>query len=290
MMIRSFLLSLLCSFGVVCGAGETQLTLSLDEADPSDPLWVALNASPGFGSTVVETGDGHRVFLAFQADVVLRIEQGDVRTLRVYRDFRWSAGDPGSVAADPGEESLLVDLSGLEGVDRIRAVRWFSSSGKPQVYLPTFYAVTGEGTLVERGRYGMPGYRPRIYQILPRLFGNENQTRKVNGTLAENASGKFSDLSEAVLEQFREDGFTHLWLTGVLQQATSTDYADIGQPADDPDLLKGIAGSPYAIKDYFDVSPDYADDPARRLEEFRALTERMHDDAARAKALLDRRQ
>jgi glycosidase len=69
----------------------------------------------------------------------------------------------------------------------------------------------------------------------------------------------------------RKDGFTHIWLTGLIQQATSTDYSEAGQAADDPDLLKGIAGCPYAIRDYFDVSLDYADNPSRRLEEFRAL-------------------
>ena len=111
--------------------------------------------------------------------------------------------------------------------------------------------------------------------MLPRLFGNENNTRKTNGTLAENGTGKFSDLSTPVLEGFRSDGFTHIWLTGIIQQATATDYSQQGQPSDDPDLLKGIAGSPYAIRDYFDVCPDYADNPARRMEEFTALASRM---------------
>jgi hypothetical protein len=80
-------------------------------------------------------------------------------------------------------------------------------------------------------------------------------------------------------------GFTHIWVTGVLQQATATDYADIGEPADDPDLLKGVAGSPYAIRDYFDVSPDYADDPAKRREEFKAMIDRIH--AKGMKVLID---
>ena len=83
----------------------------------------------------------------------------------------------------------------------------------------------------------------------------------------------------------RKLGFSHVWLTGVLQQATGTDYSDIGQPVDDPDLLKGIAGSPYAIKDYFDVCPDYAVDPKKRLAEFKALLERLHEH--QLKALID---
>ena len=80
-------------------------------------------------------------------------------------------------------------------------------------------------------------------------------------------------------------GFTHIWLTGVLQQATATDYSEFGQPADDTDLLKGLAGSPYAIKDYFDVCPDYAQEPANRLKEFRHLLDRLH--AHDLKAIID---
>jgi len=126
----------------------------------------------------------------------------------------------------------------------------------------------------------------KINKIHKRIvFGNENETRKVNGTLSENGSGKFNDLSKSVLAGLRADGYTHVWLTGVIQQATSTDYSAVGQAADDPDLLKGIAGSPYAIRDYFDVSPDYAEDPAKRLEEFQALCERMK--ASGLKVLID---
>ena len=106
--------------------------------------------------------------------------------------------------------------------------------------------------------------RPVIYQLFVRHFGNTNETRKPNGTLAENGVGKFADINAAALDSLRDLGITHVWLTGVLQQATRTDYTAIGQPADDPDICKGRAGSPYAIKDCFDVCPDYALDPARR--------------------------
>ncbi len=118
--------------------------------------------------------------------------------------------------------------------------------------------------------------RVRIYQLLPRLFGNTNETRKPNGTLAENGCGKFADINDAALSSLREMSVTHVWLTGVLQQATATDYSAIGEPADDADLLKGLAGSPYAVKDCFDVCPDYATHPAQRLAEFKALLERIH--------------
>lgn len=118
--------------------------------------------------------------------------------------------------------------------------------------------------------------RPRIYQLFLRQFSNVNETRKPNGTLAENGVGKFNDLNERALRSLRDFGVTHLWLMGVPRQATATDYSAIGLPADDPDLLKGLAGSPFAIRDSFDVCPDYAVNPAQRLDEFRALLERIH--------------
>ena len=116
--------------------------------------------------------------------------------------------------------------------------------------------------------------RPVIYQMLPRLFGCTVETRRTNGTIEVNGCGKFNDINDAALASLREMGFSHLWLTGVLEQASGTAWPD--RPADVPDILKGIAGSPYAIKDYFDVCPDYAENPAERLAEFKALVGRCH--------------
>lgn len=117
--------------------------------------------------------------------------------------------------------------------------------------------------------------RPVIYQLLLRLFGNKVETRRTNGTLEENGCGKFADINDAALDSLKQMGFTYLWLTGALEQASGTSYP--GRPADAPDILKGLAGSPYAIRDYFNVCPDYALDPARRLDEFKELLDRCHD-------------
>lgn len=114
--------------------------------------------------------------------------------------------------------------------------------------------------------------RPVIYQLLVRTFGNTNETRKTNGTLEENGCGKFAHITPVALASIKEMGFTHVWLTGVLEQASGTKWPRI--PADDPDILKGVAGSPYAIRDYFDVSPDYAVEPAKRMDEFKSLLAR----------------
>lgn len=121
-----------------------------------------------------------------------------------------------------------------------------------------------------------PASRPVIYQLFVRQFSNVNETRKPNGTLAENGVGRFADLNDRALRALRDLGITHVWLLGIPRQATATDYAAHGLPADDPDLLKGVAGSPFAIRDCFDVCPDYARDPAQRLGEFRALVDRLH--------------
>jgi glycosidase len=114
--------------------------------------------------------------------------------------------------------------------------------------------------------------RPVIYQLLVRTFGNINETRKPGGTMAENGCGKFAHITNTALESIAAMGFTHIWLTGVLEQASGTAYPN--RPADDADILKGVAGSPYAIKDYFDVCPDYAMDPEKRMDEFKSLLER----------------
>jgi len=115
-----------------------------------------------------------------------------------------------------------------------------------------------------------------VYQVFTRLFGNTSTTNKPWGSLEENGVGKFEDFSDQALEGIKELGITHVWYTGVLHHAMVTDYSDIGIPGDDPDVVKGRAGSPYSVKDYYNVNPDLAVDPTRRLEEFEALIERTH--------------
>ncbi len=131
----------------------------------------------------------------------------------------------------------------------------------------------------------VPAIKPVIYQLIVRYFGNTNTTNQRDGTLAVNGCGRFTDISAAALARIRDLGVTHVWLTGCLRQATLTDYAAEGLPADDPDVVKGIAGSLYAVRDYFDVCPDYATNPASRMAEFEALVGRVH--AAGMKVLLD---
>ncbi len=116
--------------------------------------------------------------------------------------------------------------------------------------------------------------RPVVYQLMVRTFGNANETRKAGGSMAENGCGKFNGINEAALVSLKEMGFTHLWLTGVMEQASATAHPN--RPGDDPDILKGLAGSPYAIKDYFDVCPDYAEVPVDRIYEFKLLLDRAH--------------
>ena len=115
-----------------------------------------------------------------------------------------------------------------------------------------------------------------IYQLLPRLFGNRNSRCVHNGTIEENGVGKFADIDLAALTAIKRLRVTHIWLTGILEHASTTDYSQYGIPLADPSLVKGRAGSPYAISDYYDVSPDLAIDVPRRLNEFKSLVERCH--------------
>lgn len=118
--------------------------------------------------------------------------------------------------------------------------------------------------------------KPVIYQMFTRLFGNTNTTNKPWGTIEENGVGKFNDINDAALEGIKELGATHVWYTGVLHHAVIRDYTAYGISNDDPDVVKGRAGSPYAVKDYYSVDPDMATDPARRMQEFQALIARTH--------------
>lgn len=115
-----------------------------------------------------------------------------------------------------------------------------------------------------------------IYQVFTRLFGNRNTTNKEWGTVEENGVGKFGDFTDEALKGIREFGTTHIWYTGVPHHAVIRDYTAYGISNDDPDVVKGRAGSPYAVKDYYNVNPDLAVDPAKRLEEFKALVQRTH--------------
>ena len=115
-----------------------------------------------------------------------------------------------------------------------------------------------------------------IYQVFTRLYGNQKTGNQPWGTIDDNGVGKFADFNDAALASIRQFGTTHLWFTGVPRHASIGDYSRYGIPADDPDVVKGRAGSPYAITDYYDVDPDLATDPARRIDEFKALIERTH--------------
>ena len=115
-----------------------------------------------------------------------------------------------------------------------------------------------------------------IYQIFTRLYGNRNTTRKENGTIAENGCGKMNDFTPTTLKKIREMGVSHIWYTGVIRHATQTDYSAYGIPKNHPAVVKGKAGSPYAIADYYDIDPDIAVDVNKRMKEFEALVERTH--------------
>ncbi len=116
-----------------------------------------------------------------------------------------------------------------------------------------------------------------VYQMMTRLFGNKVANNQKYGTKEENGVGKFNDINDAALQSLRALGVTHVWYTGVLEHAIMADYTHLGIPLDDADVIKGRAGSPYAIKDYYDVNPDLAEDPASRLQEFEALVQRTHE-------------
>ncbi|MBO8452347.1 MAG: alpha-amylase [Bacteroidetes bacterium] len=125
--------------------------------------------------------------------------------------------------------------------------------------------------------------KPIIYQVLPRLWGNCNTANIKNGTLDQNGTGRFSDIDSASLDYFRWLGCSHIWYTGVIRHATRE--SSHGCISSNPQFVKGNAGSPYAIVDYYDVNPYLAEDPDNRMAEFESLLKRTHD--AGLKAIID---
>jgi len=124
-----------------------------------------------------------------------------------------------------------------------------------------------------------------IYQVLPRLFGNYNSNNKYNGSIEENGCGKFNSFTTKALKEIKDLGVTHIWYTGIFEHATQTDYSAYGIRKDFPCLVKGKAGSPYAVKDYYDVDPDLAENVPDRMKEFEDLIHRTHKEGM--KVLID---
>lgn len=124
-----------------------------------------------------------------------------------------------------------------------------------------------------------------IYQVFTRLFGNDNAHCRHNGEITENGCGKLADFTQKTLDEIKALGATHIWYAGIIEHATQTDYSKEGIRPDHPAVVKGKAGSPYAIKDYYDVDPDLATKPVERMKEFENLVKRTHK--AGLKILID---
>ena len=114
-----------------------------------------------------------------------------------------------------------------------------------------------------------------IYQTLVRLFGNNNYCIH-NGSIQENGCGKMSDFTAKALQEIKKLGATHIWYTGIIEHATQTDYSQYNIRPDHPAIVKGKAGSAYAVKDYYDVDPDLAKNVPKRMKEFEELVSRTH--------------
>lgn len=115
-----------------------------------------------------------------------------------------------------------------------------------------------------------------VYQMMFHLWGNTNENPIKNGSLEENGVTKFSDVSNKALQVLKEKGYTHLYMTGLIEHATMEDFTNLGIPLDNPQVIKGRCGSPFAIKDYYDVNSFFADNPKKRMDEFQKMVKRIH--------------
>ena len=122
----------------------------------------------------------------------------------------------------------------------------------------------------------MKGKKTIIYQLMPRWFTNCNDRCVAGGTIRQNGCGKFNDIDDSLLRSIKSLGVTHVWYTGIIEHATATSYSRQGIRPCNPHVVKGKAGSPYAIRDYYDVCPDLAVKVKNRMAEFEALVARTH--------------
>ena len=125
--------------------------------------------------------------------------------------------------------------------------------------------------------------KPIIYQIFPRIWGNDTEKPRQRGSLEYNGTGKFRDIDSPTLEYIKWLGCSHVWFTGVLRHSTKS--CSGGCLPSHPQFVKGEAGSPYAIENYYDVNPYLAVDPEHRMDEFEELVRRTHE--AGLKVIID---
>lgn len=175
--------------------------------------------------------------------------------------FTLMACDPAS-APKPSDSEPASDFKPIDSKSTAAVTATVTAAASPVPAMPVI-SKTSDGKIV-------------VYQAFTRLFGNSNPSNIRFGTAAQNGVGKFNDFNDAALTSLKALGVSHLWLTGVPHHALVADYSAYGISADDPDVIKGRAGSPYAVKDYYSVNPDLAVDPAKRMEEFKALITRAH--------------
>jgi glycosidase len=268
---------------------------------PSHAVFLVLSDMGPNGSSIVPYAqgfEGSTVFLPILADRIYFFANGQ-RFRRDWDGYRWSerTTECPELDVEITEKSLRLRVN-TNGDKRLGIVLYVKDvaynngwgrllescdpntpSGIGDKAIGRFYETLQPGSresgLSLQYRFHSES-RERIYELFVRLFGNTNERRKPNGTLAENGCGKFGDITDTAIDNIARMGFTHIWLMGVVRHATTTSYESLGLPADDTDLMKGLAGSPYAQTDLFDVSPDLAMDPAHRLQEFRELVDRIH--------------
>lgn len=180
---------------------------------------------------------------------------------------------PAGKAQSPKDICPPADAKATKSIDQTDA-KAVKCIAKPDTKADTGTDAKADNVAIKAG--SMFNGRPVIYQVIPRLFTNYTANPVPNGDIITNGSGKLNDINDAILQSVRQLGATHIWYTGVIEHAHCTDYTRYGIERDNPYIVKGKAGSPYAIKDWYDIDPDVAADVPSRMAEFEALVERSH--------------
>ena len=92
-----------------------------------------------------------------------------------------------------------------------------------------------------------------------------------------------NNVTEDRLLELKKLSVSAVWYTGVIAHGSKSEVDGIYQG--NKSIIKGEAGSPYAIRDYYDLAPELAEDIDNRFSEFDALIERTHN--AGLKVIID---
>lgn len=124
-----------------------------------------------------------------------------------------------------------------------------------------------------------------IYQLMVRHWGGQSYEPASLAIEKRRPIGSFEAIDDIAISYLKSLSIDTVWLTGVICHATRS-QCSIGDETIGGDVVvKGDAGSPYAITDYYAIHPFLSHDESQAEAQFDALVSRLK--AAGLKVIID---